>query len=178
VGEVLLLNVNYEPLNVCTLRRAMSLLIVGKAEILHERDAPLATAGGCVVAPVVLRMRYIVKRPLPQLRLSRHSILARDGYKCQYCGASGRELTIDHVVPRWAGGPQTWDNLVACCRRCNLKKGDKTPQQANMLLARHPRRPRFIPYLSLPAYLKAQRNEVWTPYLPVFDELVGAAAMA
>lgn len=176
MGEVLLLNVNYEPLNVCTMRRAMALLIVGKAEILHERDAPLATVRGELPAPTVLRMRYIVKRPLPQLRLSRHSILARDGYVCQYCGTPGRELTIDHVVPKWAGGPHSWDNLVACCRRCNLKKGDKTPQQAKMNLARRPRRPRFIPYLSLPTYLKAQRNDVWTPYLPVFEELCPATA--
>lgn len=174
MGEVLLLNVNYEPLHVCTMRRAMVLLLVGKAEILEARDEPLTTAGGDVDAPTVLRMRYSVKRPMPQLRLSRHSVLARDGYACQYCGTRGRDLTIDHVVPRWAGGPNTWDNLVACCRRCNLKKGDRTPQQARMPLARRPKRPHFIPYLSLPTYLKARAVDAWSPYLPVFDELMVA----
>lgn len=168
--EVLLLNANYEPLNVCTMRRAMALMLLGKAEVLHLRDLPLQTVRGNHHAPSVLKMRYVVRRPMPQLRLSRHSILARDNYTCQYCGVRGRELTIDHVVPRWVGGGQEWDNLVACCRRCNLKKGDKTPQQANMKLMKRPKRPHFIPYLSLPLYLRAQGREEWRIYLPVFDE--------
>lgn len=168
--EVLLLNANYEPLNVCTMRRAMALMLLGKAEAIHMRDLPLQTVRGGHHAPSVLKMRYVVRRPMPQLRLSRHSILARDNYTCQYCGAKGRELTIDHVVPRWVGGGQAWDNLVACCRRCNLKKGDKTPQQANMKLMKRPKRPHFIPYLSLPLYLRAQGREEWRIYLPVFDE--------
>lgn len=170
--EVLLLNHNYEPLNVCDFRRAISLLLGEKVDVLHHHDAPVRTAGGQLKAPSVMKMRYMVKRPLPQLRLSRHSILARDNYTCQYCGAKARDLTIDHVVPKWAGGPQTWDNLVACCRRCNLKKGDKTPQQANMKLRKQPRRPNFIPYLALPLYLRARNRDDWTLYLPVFDEFV------
>ncbi len=169
-SEVLLLNHNYEPLNVCNLRRAMALLLLGKADLVHAREAPLLTGNGLLSAPSVLKMRYLVKRPMPELRLSRHSILARDRYTCQYCGAHGRELTIDHVVPRWAGGPHAWDNLVACCRRCNLKKGDKTPQQARMSLLKRPKRPHFVPYLSLPVYLKARSREEWTMYLPIFEE--------
>lgn len=148
----------------------MSLLVLGKAEVLHDRDLPLQTVRGGLRAPSVLKMRYQVRRPMPELRLSRHSILARDGYTCQYCGTKGRELTIDHVVPRWVGGPHTWDNLVACCRRCNLKKGDKTPAQANMKLARKPKRPHFVPYLSLPNYLRAQGVDDWKLYLPTFEE--------
>jgi 5-methylcytosine-specific restriction endonuclease McrA len=171
--DVLVLNSNYEPLNVCNMRRAISLLLLGKADLVHQREEPLLTVTGDLTAPSVLKMRYQVKRPMPQLRLSRHSILARDNYTCQYCGAKGRELTIDHVVPRWCGGPHTWDNLVACCRRCNLKKGDKTPQQAHMKLARKPKRPHFVPYLSLPVYLKARFKDDWRMYLPVFEEFVG-----
>lgn len=170
--DVLVLNSNYEPLNVCNLRRAVALLLLGKADVLVQRDNPLVTCSGIHGAPSVVKMRYMVRRPMPQLRLSRHSVLARDNYTCQYCGARGRELTIDHVVPKWVGGPHTWDNLVACCRRCNLKKGDKTPQQAHMRLARKPRRPHFIPYLSLPTYLKAQGREEWRDYLPVFEGFV------
>ena len=168
--EVLLLNANYEPLNVCTLRRAVGLMLLGKAEVLHHRDQPLQTISGTHKAPSVLRMRYCVRRPMPELRLSRHSILARDNYTCQYCGVKGRELTIDHVVPRWVGGGHSWDNLVACCRRCNLKKGDKTPQQASMKLMKRPRRPHFIPYLSLPLYIRAQTRDEWRMYLPIFEE--------
>lgn len=168
--EVLLLNHNYEPLNVCDVRRALSLVLGDKVDVLHHHDRPVLTVGGDLPAPSVMKMRYQVKRPMPQLRLSRHSVLARDNYTCQYCGVKGKDLTIDHVVPRWVGGPQTWDNLVACCRRCNLKKGDKTPQQANMKLRRSPRRPHFIPYLALPAYLKARGKDEWSLYLPVFEE--------
>lgn len=169
-SDVLLLNNNYEPLNVCDMRRAVALMLVGKVEVLEHREAALCTVSGEIVAPSVLKMRYHVRRPMPQLRLSRHSVLARDAYTCQYCGVKGKELTIDHVVPRWAGGPHTWDNLVACCRRCNLKKGDKTPSQAHMHLAKKPRRPHFIPYLALPLYLRAQNRHDWHNYLPVFEE--------
>jgi len=168
--EVLVLNSNYEPLNVCNMRRAITLLLLGKAEVLEHRHAPVATVSGPYKAPSVLKMRYQVRRPMPQLRLSRHSVLARDGYTCQYCGLRGKDLTIDHVLPKWAGGPHTWDNLVACCRRCNLKKADKTPQQAHMKLARKPKRPHFVPYLSLPLYLKAQGKDEWRMFLPYFEE--------
>ncbi|MEZ0327013.1 MAG: HNH endonuclease [Fimbriimonas sp.] len=168
--EVLVLNANYEPLNVCHIRRAISLMLLGKVEVLEHRDDPILTASGDLPAPSVVKMRYHVRRPMPQLRLSRHSVLARDNYTCQYCGLRARELTIDHVMPKWAGGPHTWDNLVACCRRCNLKKADKTPQQANMKLARKPRRPQFVPYISLPTYLKARDKGDWKLFLPEFDE--------
>lgn len=174
--EVLVLNSNYEPLNVCNMRRAVALMLLGKAEAIMDRDIPLVTARGDLNAPSVLKMRYMVRRPMPQLRLSRHSILARDNYTCQYCGVKGKDLTIDHVVPRWVGGPHTWDNLVACCRRCNLKKADKTPNQAHMKLARKPKRPHFIPYLSLPLYLKAQGKDEWRMYLPFFEEFSSETA--
>lgn len=166
--DVLVLNHNYEPLNVCSMRRAFSLMLRGKVDVVHHRAVPLRTIRGHVQAPSVLKMRYPVRRPMPELRLSRHSILARDNHTCQYCG-SRRDLTIDHVIPKWAGGPYSWDNLVACCRRCNLRKGDKTPSQAGMHLARRPRRPHFIPYLSLPIYLLAHEREDWRMYLPIFD---------
>lgn len=169
MAEVLLLNSDFEPLNVCGLRRAIALILLGKAEVLEHRDLTLPTSRGHIPMPSVVRMNYHVRRPLPQLRLSRHSVLARDNHTCQYCGAKGRELTIDHVTPRWMGGPHTWENLVACCRKCNLKKGDKTPQQARMKLARPPRRPHFIPYISLPHYMKARSRDEWTIYLPVFE---------
>ncbi|MBS1713959.1 MAG: HNH endonuclease [Armatimonadetes bacterium] len=171
MAEVLLLNANYEPLNVCHVRRAVTLVLLGKADVLENSGRELRTSGGRLDAPSIVKMRYQVRRPIPQLRLSRHSILARDNYSCQYCGTK-KELTIDHVVPRWCGGPHTWDNLVACCRKCNLKKGDKTPQQANMKLRTKPKRPHYVPYLSLPKYLKAIQKEEWQFYLPVFDEFV------
>ncbi len=167
--DVLLLNANYEPLNVCNIRRAVTLILLGKAEVIQDTENMVRTSTGELVVPSVVRMRYQVRRPMPTLRLSRHSILARDKYTCQYCGSS-RELTIDHVVPRWVGGPQTWENLVACCRRCNLKKADKTPQQANMRLRTQPKRPHYVPYLSLQKYMRASARSDWEFFLPRFDE--------
>ncbi len=166
--DVLLLNANFEPLNVCNVRRAVTLILVGKAEVLEHAER-LVTGTGSFRAPSIVRMRYQVHRPVPGLRLSRYSVLARDRFTCQYCGST-RDLTIDHVIPRWAGGPSTWDNLVACCRRCNLKKADKTPHQAGMKLMRPPRRPHYVQYLSLQKYLRAIEREEWAFYLPVFEE--------
>lgn len=168
--DVLLLNSDYEPLNICSAVRALTLVMVGKAEVAHQNGRAIATTSGHITAPLVLRMRYHVKRPLPQLKLCRQTILARDNHTCQYCGKSARDLTIDHVVPRRAGGGQTWENLVACCRRCNLKKGDKHLTNTNMRLLRAPRRPRYVPYISLAKYIKAQNNDVWKMYLPHFED--------
>jgi 5-methylcytosine-specific restriction endonuclease McrA len=169
--DVLLLNANYEPLNVCDVRRAFSLILTDKVDVIHNAEIDIVSSEGLHTAPSVMKMRYQVRRPMPQLRLSRHSVLARDKYKCQYCGAK-RDLTIDHVTPRWMGGPHTWDNLVACCRRCNLKKGDKTPKQANMKLHTTPARPKFVPYISLQQYIHAIKRDDWAFYLPVYDEFV------
>lgn len=172
--DVLLLNANYEPLNVCDMRRAMSLVLLGKAEVLENASSEIFTPTGSFQAPSIVRMCYQVRRPLPGLRLSRHSVLARDNYTCQYCN-SRRDLTIDHVVPRWAGGPSTWDNLVTCCRKCNLKKADRTPQQANMKLRRRPKRPHYVPFLSLQKYMRALQREDWHFYLPIFEEFKSMA---
>lgn len=167
--DVLLLNANYEPLNVCNVRRAVALILLGKADVIHESDLCIRTSTGALPAPSVVKMRYHVRRPIPQLRLSRHSILARDNYTCQYCGGR-RDLTIDHVIPRWMSGPHSWDNLVACCRKCNLKKADKTPVQANMKLRTRPKRPHYVPYLSLQKYIRAIQRQDWAFYLPVYEE--------
>jgi 5-methylcytosine-specific restriction endonuclease McrA len=174
--EVLVLNSDYEPLNVCNLRRAVVLLYLGKADILHAHDDPAVPRmpmgeGLDLPAPSVLRLRYHVKRPLPDLKLSRRSIFARDNYTCQYCGVQSRDLTIDHILPKRHGGGMQWDNLVACCRRCNTRKGDKLLPQTGMKLARAPKRPRYVPYISLTKYINGTKNEVWRDYLPVFHDV-------
>jgi 5-methylcytosine-specific restriction endonuclease McrA len=174
-GEVLVLNSDYEPLNVCSLRRAILLLHLGKAEVLHEGERVIRRYDGVLPSPSVLKLRHHVRRPVPQLRLSRRGIFARDGWECQYCGAGGRELTIDHIVPKRLGGSASWENLVACCRRCNAKKGDKPLGQSGLRLRREPRRPRYVPYISLAKYLAGQRNEVWRTYLPALPAPAPAA---
>ena len=170
-GEVLVLNSDYEPLNVCNLRRAILLICLGKVEVLHHGPVRIRTFDGEMHSPSVIKLRQHVKRPIPQLRLSRRGVFARDGYTCQYCGTAARDLTIDHVVPKRLGGGATWENLVCCCRRCNTKKGDKSLQASGMQLKRAPRRPRYIPYISLTKYVQGSKNDVWRDYLPVVPDL-------
>ncbi|NUL81971.1 MAG: HNH endonuclease [Armatimonadetes bacterium] len=171
MGEVLVLNQNYEPLNVCSIHRAVTMVLLGKVEIVRHNGRRIGTISGGFEAPSVIRLSYLVKRPLPDIRVSRRAVLARDRYTCQYCGHVSRDLTVDHVVPRRHGGLDTWENLVACCRRCNLHKSDRSPNQANLKLMRKPKRPHFVPYLSLPLYVKALAKEDWREFLPVFDDL-------
>lgn len=169
--EVLVLNHDYEPLNVCHIRRALALVYLGKADVLHTHDRYLAVSNGPMEAPSVLRLRSQVRRPLPELRLSRRTVFARDGYVCQYCGQTAKDLTIDHVIPKRLGGTSEWDNLVTACRRCNARKSDKLLAQTNMMLLRMPKRPKYTPYISLTKYLAGRRNEVWRYYLPVFADI-------
>ena len=132
-----------------------------------------AASSACAArpTPTVVKLRGQVKRPMPELKLSRRTIFARDNYTCQYCGSTTKDLTIDHVIPKHAGGPATWDNLVTCCRRCNIKKSDKLAHQVGMKLCRPPRRPRYTPYISLTKYLLGRKNQVWRDYLPTFVDL-------
>lgn len=169
-SEVLVLNSDFEPLNVCNARRALVMVILGKAEVLHHRPEPIRTVDATLAAPSVVKLRYHVKRPVPELKLSRRTIFARDRYTCQYCGATVKDLTVDHVIPRRHGGSTSWDNLVTACRRCNMKKGDKLLHQTNMQLIRQPRRPRYTPYISLTKYVAGRQNEAWRDYLPVFSD--------
>ena len=166
--EVLVLNSDYEPLNICNVRRAMNLVFGGKVDILHENSLILRTVSREYRSPSVVRLKSHVKRPHPQLRLSRRSILARDGYRCQYCGHSGHDLTVDHLVPKRLGGATSWENLVCCCKRCNTRKGDKTLAQVGFSLEQHPRRPKYVPFISLTKFITGARNEVWRDYLPIF----------
>ncbi len=169
--ETLVLNSDYEPLNVCNVRRAIVMVYLGKADILHADDHNLATTDGSFIMPSVVKLRGHIRRPMPELKLSRRTVFARDNNLCQYCGATARDMTIDHIVPKHAGGPATWENLVCCCRKCNMKKSDKLAHQVGMKLLRTPRRPRYVPYISLTKYLTGRQNEIWKSYLPTFVDL-------
>lgn len=168
--QVLVLNSDYEPLNVCHRRRAIVLVLLGKAEILHARDRTLKGTSGTYPDPSVVKLRYHVRRTQPELKLSRRTVFARDNYTCQYCGVQTRDLTIDHVVPRRLGGRTVWENVVAACRRCNTRKSDKPLDQSGLRLRRPPRRPRYIPYISLSQYVAGRQNQHWRTYLPEFPD--------
>lgn len=167
-GRVLVLNQNYEPLHICDWQRAIALLFSGKATVLEHGDSLLHAPNLDMHIPTVVRLHDYIARPMPRVKLSRPALLARDEYRCQYCGRKTRDLTIDHVIPRQRGGPHTWENLVMCCRSCNNRKGNRTPREASMRLLRAPRKPRFIPYLSFPTFSAALRSDVWRDYLEPF----------
>lgn len=168
--EVLVLNSDYEPLNICNIRRAISLVFLGKVDVLHESQIPIHTVSATYTSPSVVRLRSHVRRPMPQIKLSRRSILARDNYTCQYCGHKSSDLTVDHIIPRRLGGGNTWDNLVACCKKCNTKKGDKTLAQLNYTLRQQPKKPKYVPFISLTKFMNGAKNEVWRDYLPIFAD--------
>ena len=162
---VLLLNSDYEPLNVCDVRRAFRLLFVEKAEVIEYDHHEIRTATQIFRAPSVIRLQHHIKRPRPRVRLSRREVFARDRHTCQYCGKQTHDLTLDHIVPRHRGGAHTWDNLVAACKTCNHRKGGKSLEESRMHLTRAPFEPRCDVYTLFTPYLVDPRNEAWRDYL-------------
>ena len=146
---MLVLNATYEPINVCTVRRATVLLLKDKAEVARDRHQGPALGDGSLPRPVVIRLvTYVrVPRDTHQRKITRRAVFARDGWQCQYCGAR-TSLTVDHVIPRSKGGGSGWDNIVASCAPCNRRKGDRLPHQvghAPALQAAHAERARLHP---------------------------------
>jgi len=163
-SPVLVLNQNYEPLDVCRTRRAVLLVYRGKAEMLEDGSGFLYSVGGRFAIPSVIRLATLVKRPRPRVRLSRGEVFNRDNYTCQYCGRSSFHLTIDHVKPKYQGGPHTWENVVSACVPCNRHKAGRTPEQASMKLLTKPVVPRQRPGFTIPhRYLESVAS--WRKYL-------------
>ena len=168
-APVLVLNQNYEPLNVCDIRRAFNLLGAEKAELLERNHQVIRTPTLAIPAPSVIRLVYLVRRPRPRVKLSRREVFARDAHTCQYCGTGSRDLTIDHVVPKHRGGRHEWENLVTACRGCNHRKGSKTVGEARMTLRREPRAPRADVRYLYGSYLADEQNDAWRTYLFLSD---------
>ncbi|MDL2334921.1 MAG: HNH endonuclease [Chloroflexota bacterium] len=162
---VLLLNSDYEPLNVCNLRRAFRLVFGEKAEVIQYDHTEVRTSTQVFHAPSVIRLHHRIKRPRPRVRLSRREVFIRDKHTCQYCGAQSHDLTLDHVIPRHRGGMHTWDNLVTACKHCNHRKGGKLLDEARMRLQHPPFEPRCDVYTLFTPYLSDPRNEAWRDYL-------------
>lgn len=138
---VLILNVTFEPMHVCSTKRALALVLSGKAEIVINGRGTIHSAASEFEIPSVIKLSHMVRRPRPRIALSKREILRRDDYTCQYCGRKMRTLTLDHVVPRRFGGPHSWENLVAACSPCNRRKGGKLVTEADMMLNRLPFEP-------------------------------------
>lgn len=164
--SVLVLNLNYEPINVCNVRRAVILLDKGKAERLEDGRGEIHTPKATYLIPSIIRLAYLVKRPFVRRKLSRREIFLRDRHTCQYCGRQLKELTMDHVVPRRQEGNHSWENIVAACIPCNRRKAGRTPTEAGMVLLRQPKAPYPNPY-----YILHHRTilEEWRKFIPWLD---------
>jgi 5-methylcytosine-specific restriction endonuclease McrA len=165
-AAVLVLNQNYEPLNICNTRRALVLVIDGKAEVLEVYDRAVSTATRMFPSPSVIRLIYLIRRPRPRVKLTRREVFIRDNYTCQYCGRQSGDLTIDHIIPRHRGGGHSWDNLVSACKACNHRKGGKSLQEARMMLRSQPKEPTPGVYYTIERRLDSGVFESWEKFLP------------
>ena len=175
---VLVLNKSYQPVRITNARDAFSMLFVDRAFALdndyeaHDfelwaslpiKDAlHVRTPTGAIRVPRLLLLREYNRVPRTPLRLSRRNVFLRDGHTCQYCGASS-DLTIDHVLPRSRGGSSGWENLVTCCRRCNLAKGHRTPEEAGLTMRSRPVRPTWTVVVQLTGVHRPYPG--WEPFL-------------
>ncbi len=166
-SPVLLLNQNYEPLNVCNVKRAIVLLYQGKAEVLENGLGEIRALSCSFPLPSVIRLVYLIKRPRHQRRLTRQEVFTRDKYTCQYCGRQTRELTLDHVIPRYRGGEHVWENVVSACIPCNRRKAGRTPSEAGMRLIRAPFRPPVAPFFIPYRYIQAHKE--WHRFVPLWE---------
>ena len=161
MSGTLVLNATYEPLSVVPARRAVVLVLAARAEVLHDTGAAMHSEHLSVPIPSVVRLRTFVKVPYRRRApLNRRAVFARDDHRCQYCG--GPAESIDHVVPRSKGGPHSWENVVAACRSCNVRKGDRLLSATSMRLRRAPTAPREMAWVAVAV---GTVPAAWEPYL-------------
>ena len=166
MSKVLLLNNENEPLNITSWRRAVVLLIKGKAEYIEKiYELEKSIKIGETYIPRTIKLTYNVAIPKLELPFSRENIFARDKNTCQYCGKvfPTTQLTLDHVFPKSRGGEDDWENIVTCCKHCNQKKADKTPREANMPLLNEPSKPQDY-WLFEFSKIDDDDKETWTDY--------------
>jgi len=187
-NRALVLNKAWQPVNIVGMRRALTLMFQGHAQVVHaeadgahrvftlaewmdysERHPDAARSIRAVrlalLAPSVLLLTEFDRLPRREVRFCRRNVYLRDGHRCQYCGRvfSPGELTLDHVVPRELGGRTTWENIVTACARCNARKANRLPLQAGMTPRKAPARPRWRAFLSVLA--DTEREGAWQPFI-------------
>jgi 5-methylcytosine-specific restriction endonuclease McrA len=170
--RTLVLSQAYEPVKIVSWQRAITLLFLGKAEVIEEYDRDIKTTSIVIKIPAVVRLLNAFRRHKKAVKFSRINIYGRDKYSCQYCGAkkSINELTYDHVVPRAQGGKTVWSNIVTCCEACNRHKANRTPDQAGMRLLKVPVQPTAMPVLVV-AVSRESVPDAWRDYLYWTGEL-------
>ena len=159
---VLVLNANYSPMTICTAKRAISLYFLNKIDVLSNYNEKVHSPSTSLNLPSIIKIKTYIKNNSMAVELSRKNVLVRDNYICQYCKKQSKSLTVDHVVPKFRGGQESWENLVAACKNCNQIKGEHTPEEARMPLMRKPKRPNRIHYFQR---LVKKKQADWRPYL-------------
>ena len=160
---VLVLNANFEPLNICPTRRAFGLMMTSKASLILNGRGFIHTVSQKFPRPSIIRLDRMIKRPRIRVKLNKREILRRDNFTCQYCGKTAPQLTIDHIIPRSLGGELKWSNLVAACPACNHRKGGRTREQAHMRLLRMPSEPPSSAVYIFAKHLN--QNKDWMPFI-------------
>ena len=166
--HTLLLNASYEPINIVSWKRALTLLYQGKVEVVAEYDREIRSISFSIKLPSVLRLlKYVrIRKRFQHVKFCRANIYARDNHTCQYCGEQfpTSELTFDHVVPVAQGGRKDWENIVTCCVTCNRRKGGRTPHEAGLHLVKWPKRPESVPAIRITIGLR-NAPDSWRDYL-------------
>ena len=165
-SSVLVLNASYEAINICNLKRAIVLIFKGVACAEEEDDHEIGSPSMVIKTPTVIRLLKYVRIPYKVVRFSRKNVLLRDRYRCQYCNREFAPalLTLDHVIPASQGGKTQWDNVVAACKACNTKKGNRKPSEVGMALLKKPKAPPVVYYLHLVRNMQGHHH-TWQKYL-------------
>jgi 5-methylcytosine-specific restriction endonuclease McrA len=193
-NQVLVLNRLWQPVNICSVRRAFSLLCLGHAQVvhtdeennfsMHDMDSWLDQSESCLGSEVVrsisiclnvpriIVLTFFDRLPKKDVKFTRHNVFERDKYTCQYCARpfEPKELNLDHVVPRDKGGKTTWENVVCSCIRCNSKKANKLPHEVNMFPMREPRAPRWRPFFAIAK--ASASHDSWRHFLKLDHQTV------
>jgi len=161
-GHVLVLNQDYQALTITSVQRAIVLILLHRAELIEsERERFVRSPSQKMPWPSIVRLKSYVRVPYKRVLLTRKNVIRRDRQQCQYCGDRDR-LTIDHIMPKSRGGKDTWANLTTACVPCNNRKGNRTPEEAGMTLARQPFRPSYVMYIR---DFVGSLDDTWKPYL-------------
>src|SRR4030042_161204 len=143
MDRTLLINTTFEPISVLSWKKAVTLVCLGKVEILKEYEREIHGVSVNMKQPAVIRLRRLVRSNHANVKFSRRNIFMRDEHTCQYCGEKfdAKNLTCDHIIPKSRGGITEWTNIVTSCIRCNLRKSDKLPDEVKMFPRKRPSRP-------------------------------------
>jgi len=174
-NQTLVLSQGYQPIKVIPWQRAITLLTLGKVELIEEYDEEHIRSRYLVMKmPAVVRLINAFRRHKKPVKFSRINIYGRDKYRCQYCGdkVSLESGTYDHVVPRSKGGKTVWSNIVTCCEPCNAKKSNQTPSEAGMILRTKPIQPKAVPIQAL-RISRTSVPDAWASYMYWNSSLIG-----